>query len=286
MVKSKKKEKTLQPQCFVSTTNIPTYNYKVYYMSHVEKIIYFILAFIVGAAIGYLFYGGIGKDEFGDPTTLTYLINNIVSCSVGCIAGYFIIPIRTKQIIDKQRRTLNSQFRDMLEAFNTSLGAGKNVVDSFLSVNEDLKIQYEEDAFILKELDVIIAGMNNNVDIEDLLFDFGERSGIDDIKSFANVFKICYRKGGNIKETIRSTHDILSDKMEINEDIETVVTSNKTEQNVMVIMPIVLIGIIKVMSPEFAENFTTFTGIISTTIALGLFVVSYIVGRAVLNIKV
>lgn len=109
--------------------------------------------------------------------------------------------------------------------------------------------------------------------------------GVEDIISFANVFRICYRKGGNIKDTIRNTHSILSDKMEINEDIETVVTSNKTEQNVMLMMPIALIGLMKSMSPEFAANFTTPVGIIATTVAVAMFVASYYIGKIVLDIK-
>ncbi len=103
--------------------------------------------------------------------------------------------------------------------------------------------------------------------------------------SFANVFKISYRKGGNIKEIIRNTHSILNDKMEISEDIETLVTSNKLEQNIMIAMPIVLIAVIKMMSPEFANNFVTPTGIISTTVSLIIFVVAYFIGKAVLDIR-
>ena len=270
----------------MSATNIPTYNYKVYYMSVIEKILYFLLAFAVGAAVGYLFYGGIGKTEDGDPTKTTYVLNVTISSIVGLIAGKAFIPIRIEQIIKKKKKKLNTQFRDMLEALNTSLGAGKNVVDSFHSVYSDLKVQYEEDAYILKELEVILSGMANNIDIEVLLEDFGKRSGNDDIKSFANVFKICYRKGGNIKETIRTTHEILSDKMEISEDIETIVTSSKTEQNIMIVMPIALIGVIKMMSPDFAANFTTITGVMATTAAVVIFVAAYYVGKAVLDIKV
>lgn len=281
-----KKKKNIEPQYYVSATNLSTYNYKVYYMSNIEKILTFLLAFVVGAAVGYLFYGGIGKDEFGNPTTLTWVLNITISSIVGMAAGLMFLPIRTSQIIEKQKHKLNTQFRDMLEALNTSLGAGKNVVDSFHSVYDDLKVQYDEGAYILKELEVILSGMANNVDIEDLLYDFGQRSGIEDIESFANVFKICYRKGGNIKDTIRSTHSILCDKMEINEDIETIVTANKTEQNIMIMMPIMLIAMIKMMSPDFAANFTTVTGILSTTVAIVMFVAAYFVGRAVLNIKV
>ena len=126
----------------------------------------------------------------------------------------------------------------------------------------------------------------NNIAIEDVLEDFGNRSGIDDIKSFANVFKISYRKGGNIKDIIRNTHSILSDKMEIAEDIETMVTSNRLEQYIMIVMPIALIGVIKLMSPEFAANFVTPSGIISTTISIVIYVVAYFIGKSVLDIKI
>lgn len=282
----KKEKKELEPQYYLSATNIPTYNYKVYYMKPIEKLLYFLVAFAIGAVVGYLFYGGIGKDEFGEPTVLTYILNVVISCSVGIAAGVMFLPIRTKQIITKKQSALKSQFRDMLESLTTSLGAGKNVTDSFKTIYDDLKVQYEEDAYILKELEIIISGMANNIDVEDILEDFGRRSGIGDIESFANVFRICYRKGGNIKDTIRSTHEILSDKMEIAEDIETVVTGSKNEQNIMVVMPILLIGMIKLMSEDFANNFTTPTGIISTTVAIGMFVASYFIGKAVLNIKV
>lgn len=285
MIKNRK-TKVKQPQYYLSETNIETLNYNVYYMNVFEKTIYFTLAFLAGAAVGYLFYGGIGKNEYGEPTILTYIINVLVSCGTGLATGFGFLPIRTEQIVKSRRKKLNMQFRDMLEALNTSLGAGKTVMDSFHSVYDDLKVQYDEDAYILKELEVILSGMENNVDIEVLLNDFGMRSGIDDIESFSNVFKICYRKGGNIKDTIRNTHQILSDKMEISEEIETIVSGNKMEQKIMIAMPIVLIALIKMMSKDFAANFTTFAGIISTSIAVVLFIAAYFIGKEVLDIKV
>ena len=283
---NKKEKKPLEPQYYVSKTNMPTYNYRVYYMSLVEKVLYFLVAFAAGAAVGYLFYGGIGKDEFGQPTTLTLILNIIIPAIVGIVAGRLFVPMRTKAIIAKRKKELNHQFRDMLESLTTSLGAGKNINDSFIGIYEDLKIQYDSDAFILKELEVIVSGIHNNVPIEEVLEDFGRRSDNEDILSFANVFKISYRKGGNIKDIIRNTRNILSDKMEISEDIETLMTSNELEQNIMIVMPIALIGVIKLMSPEFAANFVTPTGIISTTISIVIFIVAYFIGKSVLNIKV
>lgn len=281
----KKEKKELEPQYYLSATNMQTYNYRVYYMKPMEKLLYFLLAFVAGAAVAYLFYGGIGKDEFGQPTTVTWVLNILIPVVVGSVAGRLFLPMRVKAIIVRRKTEVSHQFRDMLDALTTSLGAGKNVNDSFFSVYEDLKVQYDEDAYIIKELEIIISGIHNNIAIEDMLEDFGNRSDNEDIRSFANVFKISYRKGGNIKDIIRNTHNILSDKMEISEDIETLVTSNKLEQNIMILMPIALIGVIKLMSPEFAANFVTPSGIISTTVSIVIFVIAYFIGKSVLDIK-
>lgn len=282
----KKKDKpTPEPQYYTSATNELVYNYNVYYMSKKEKVLYFLLAFIVGAAVGYLFYGGLAKDEYGNATNLTYILNIAIPMIVGGVAGKLFLPMRNSQILNKKKSQLNTQFRDMLDGITTSLGSGKNVIDSFIAVREDLKLQYSDDAYILKELDVIIDGISNNIAVEDLLTDFGRRSSNKDIMSFANVFKISYRKGGNLKDIVRNTHEILSDKMTINEEIETAVSGSKLNINIMICMPIALIGVIKMMSPEFAANFTSKSGIVSTTIAILMFVIAYILGRKMMEIK-
>lgn len=267
-------------------TNIQTMNYTVYHLKTWEKIVYFLIAFVVGAFVGYLFYGNLGKDEYGQATTITYILNIVIPMTVGVLAGKMFLPIRQKQIIEKRRKNLRDQFRDMLEGLVTSLGAGNNVPDSFAAVYEDLKIQYESDAYIVKELEIILEGIRHNVPVEDIIMDFGNRSGINDIKTFANVFNISYRKGGNIKDVIRNTHSIISEKIEIAEDIETTVTSGKLDQKIMLVMPIALISIIKFMSPEFAANFATPAGIVATTIAVVCFVGAYFLGKTMLDIKI
>lgn len=283
----KKEKKEIEPQYYnIPVINVQAYNYKVYHMSKLEKVLTFLVGFVAGAFVGYLFYGGLGKDQYGNATMVTYVCNVVISGLVGLIAGKMILPIRNKQIVENQKKKLRMQFRDMLEAVSTSLGAGNNVMNSFQSSLHDLSVQYDPDAYILQELRIILNGLENNMQIEDLLENFGERSGIDDITSFANVFRICYRKGGNIRDTIRSTYDIISDKMNINEQIDTVVAGSKMDQNIMIVLPIVLIGVIKMMSPDFAANFATVTGVLSTTFAILIFVGAYFVGKSILNIKV
>lgn len=283
---AKRNKAEQEPQYYLSATNVPTYNYKVYYMKPMEKIFYFILAFAVGAAVGYLFYGGIGKDEFGQATSLTHILDIAISSIVGIVAGALYLPIRTKQIQTKKCNDLKLQFRELLDALSTSLGSGKNVMDAFKSAHDDLRIIYSEETAIIQELSIIIDGINNNVDVEKSLMDFGLRSGIEDIESFANVFETCYRKGGNIKDVIKNTQQIITEKMEVELEIQTVVAASSNEQMIMTVLPIGLIAIIKMMSPEFSGNFVTPVGLISTTIAIVMFVVAYFVGKKILAIKI
>ena len=147
--KNKKKEK--EPQYYMSATNMSVMNYNVYHFSKLETIGYFFVAFLVGAAVGYLFYGGIGKDEFGQPTTITYVLNILIPVSVGIIAGKMFLPVRNQQIVDKNKSMLARQFRDMLDGLTTSLGAGNNIPNSFMSVQKDMKVQYAEEIKLLKK---------------------------------------------------------------------------------------------------------------------------------------
>lgn len=283
----KKKDKpTQEPQYYLSALNTEVLNYKVYILSKKEKLLINIIAFIVGAAVGYLFYGGIGKDANNHPTVTTHIVNVVVMVLVGFVATRIFVPAYVSRKIDKRRDRLRLQFIDLLDSLATSISSGKNVPNSLISAREDLLLQYSADSYIVKELDVINFGIENNIPIEELLVDLGNRSGIDDIADFGLVFQTVYRKGGNIKETIVSCRDLISEKIEIELNISTKVASAKNEQSIMTIMPILLVGMIKMMGSDFARNFTTPTGIISTTIAVALFVASYFVGRKIMKIEV
>lgn len=281
----RRKKKEREPQYFYSQNNARVLNYRIYYMGMMEKILYGLIAFAAGCAVGYLFFGGLGKDEYGNSTMITVVCNFLISGVVGILAARFFLPVRARQLQEKRRKELRNQFVDMLDALATSLSAGKNVNDSFMGTYGDMKMQYGQEAYIAKEIHVILSGVNNNIPIEALLLDFGKRSGINDIESFAKVFSTAFRKGGNLKDIIRNTHQIIHDKIEIEMEIESLVASNKMEQNIMIILPIILVAMLKTTSPEFASNFSSVSGIFATIFAIVSFVAAYIIGQKILDIK-
>ena len=205
--------------------------------------------------MAYLFYGGIGKDDYGNPTTLTYILDIVIMTVIGFAVAFLFLPIRREQIITQRKKKLRAQFIDLLDSLATSIAAGKNVPAAFVAAKDDLLVQYQPDAFIVQEVENIISGINNNIDVGSMLLNFGERSGIQDIRTFGRVFETAYSKGANLKDVVRNCHLILSNKCEIEVEIETKVASNKNEQNIMIIMPIILIAMIKMAGSDFAAKY-------------------------------
>lgn len=282
----KKKNDVQEPELLQSATNQMVLNYRVYNFKIREKIMWSIIAFLVGASVSYLFYGGIGKDVYGEATLVTYICNTIIIVGFGLLAVRLFLPIRKKQILAKRKKVLHLQFIDLLDSLSASLASGQNVPSAFFAAKTDLLVQHPEDSYIVKEVNNIIEGFQNNIAIEEMLSGFGERSGIKDISDFGKVFETAYRKGGNIKEIVRSTHEILSTKIQLEMEIQTKIASNKNEQNIMMVMPVFIIGMVKMMGGDFASNFTTPSGLLFTTIGVGLFVLSYYLGQSILKIDI
>lgn len=279
-----KKKQQIEPQFIPSALNNQMLNYKVYYMSFTEKLIYFLLTFIIGGVVGLIFYGGLFKSD-GEPTTATMVSNIVVFCLVGLIADRFFVPAIRRNLKKKRDKALRKQFMNLLENLSVSLAAGNTLNDSFINAKSDMLNQYSEKDMIIQELSEIISGMDNGHTLEEMMTAFGQRAGNEDIENFANVISNCYRMGGNFKDVIRKTRNIISDKIAIEEEIETKLASNKLQHNAMCLMPIILVGMLKLSSASFAANLSSFLGVVVTTIAIAIFVSSYFWGRKIINIE-
>lgn len=279
-----KKNKLVEPEYINSPLNNQMLNYRVYRMKKSESIIVKLIAFAVGGSVGLVFYGGLFKID-GFATTYTHISNVLFFTLVGFFAMKFLVPLYVKRSFEKRENKLKMQFRDMLESLASSFSSGSNVTKAFESALSDLKMQYSEKDYVVREMQEIIDGVSQNIGIEVMLRNFGERSGNEDIISFADVFDICYRKGGNMSSVIHRTHSVISEKMAVSDEIETKLTSNKMQHNVMSVMPIVVVALLKLTNESFAANFATLTGVIVNTMAIGIFVGAYKYGQKIVDIK-
>lgn len=199
-------------------------DYNEYRMPVPECILYTLLAGAVLFAVGWVFY------------------RKIPLCLAAAAFGVFYPNIRKKQMISSQKKKLTMQFKDMLYSLSSAVGAGSSIENAIKLTLNDLLQQYNDpNCFIIEELRLMVGRLQMNQSIEEVFRDFAERSHVEDIQTFAGIFEIAKRTGGNLIEIIRNTTDLIAEKVEIQMEIDTVLAGQKMQQKVLVAMPVFLV---------------------------------------------
>lgn len=182
---------------------------------------------------------------------------------------------------------LNLQFRDGITSISSALNAGYSIENAICEAKKDLLLMYDENTIIVKEFQYMIYQMNNNQTVEEILQDFAERSSVEDIHNFAEVFITAKRTGGDIIKIIRTTSNSISDKLEVKREILTLITAKKFESNIMNVIPLGIILYMWVCSPGFLDPlYGNILGIGIMSVALLLYGVAYVISQQIINIEV
>lgn len=258
----KKKEYEEQNGIFRNGTD-----YAVYHISKKEIAVGGLIGALAGAGVIQIFFG-----------LLPFTVIAIPICF--CTGAY----IYKNMQLNKRKRRLLLQFRDMLESVSSSVGSGRNVNDAFIGAYNDLYAQYGEGAEIVNELGIIKMGINNNISIEAMLQDFAKRSHEENIQNFADVFSVANRRGGNLRQIIFETKNVINDKIMVEQDIQTVISGKKNELNIMMLLPLIVVNQTKAFQNGGTQDMVF--SLIIKLIAFAMFVAAYILGRHMMKIEV
>lgn len=237
-----------------------------------KRLFFRIQSFLVGAVIGF-------------AIMFIYYKLVIVSVIGGLAVGVANIFVAEKRAVKKRKTALRQQFYEMLEAMSVSMRAGNPVIKALESAREDLLLTYTEESDIIIELNIIIGKFNNAIPLAVAFADFAGRSGLEDIASFASVYATIEGKSSRADEIVKETQQIISDKMAIEMEIETLMTSAKSEANIMLFMPLLVLAIIGYAGAGFMDAiYTSAIGRIVATGGLIIFIISYILTQVFSNI--
>ena len=242
-------------------------DYYVYAMNAGEKILGALLGFCAGMFVFMVFFR-----------------NFFVSVIAGAVCTVPAIIKYRDYLKEKRLKNLLYQFRDMMESLTASYSAGKNTEGAFQDACADMINIYGEKADIVRELRWIVSGLYNGMNIDSLLMNFAMRSHLDDIESFATIFEVSSRYGGNLKEVVGETRSIINDKIETEMEIRTLLTANKNELNIMMVMPFVIMLMISGMGDMSIVQNTPGNVLIKCGVLL-LFGVAYYMGRKIVDIE-
>lgn len=244
-------------------------DYDVYVIKPLERLFYIIAASLIITAVGFIFYRSILLSLLLTPVSLFYP------------------GIRKRKIISKRKAELRLQFKDAMQSLSSSLYAGRAFESALKGAISDLLIQYEPDSYIVKELGIIVRKLEANETVENAFSEFAKRTHIEEIEGFAEVLDICKRTGGNLITAIKSSTDIIADKIEVQNEIQGILAQKKLEQKILSVMPIAIILMLSTSAMDFMlPVFTQVIGRIVMTVSMGLFVFSYLIAEKITNIEV
>lgn len=210
-------------------------NYNIYHYNKNELSALIIQGIFLCILLGYLFY------------------NNILGVLVLLPFTFLNVKNKKTDYVLNRKWQLTKEFKDGLSSLIAALNAGYSVENAISQAANDLKQMHEKESLIITEFDTIVSKLQMNQNTEEVFHDFGERSDVEDIKNFADVFKTAKRTGGDIIRIMRSTEKTINDKIEVESEIQTLIAGKRLEVKIMNGMPCGIILFLRVSSPGFLD---------------------------------
>ncbi len=204
------------------------------------------------------------------------------------LPGLYLFFCERRSILQRKRaQEMQMQFVDGMQMMASSLQAGYSAENALKEVGRELAKIYGEAAFVVLEFRRMEIQLQMNRTIEDLFGEFAMRSGIEDIRSFSQVFVTAKRSGGDLLAIIRNTVFCIRQKQETMQEIETSLAGKVMEQNVMSLIPLLILAYVKLTSPEFLEEmYHTTAGLAVMGICFLVYVAAWYWGRRIVKIEV
>ena len=172
---------------------------------------------------------------------------------------------------ERKREELTEQFRECILTVSTLLGAGYSVENAFMECEQDMELMYGKDALICEELKVVRRGLHINVSLEELLTDFGERSGCEEVVQFAEVF-------------CKVSSELIGRKAELKKEVDTLLSGKKMELTIMKLMPFAILVYIGAANPGYFDIlYGNLYGVLIMTGCLGAYISAYLLGEFVIK---
>lgn len=202
-------------------------------------------------------------------------------------AGVVYLTLLEKKKRTERKERLRSEFKDAILSVAANLRAGYAVENAFRETMQEMKVLHGREAPIYQELYKIIQGLANQISIETLMQQFAKRTRLEEIQEFADIFAIAKRSGGNLTEIIYETAAVISEKIDVEKEIQVLLAAKRLEQNIMSVIPFVIILYVSAASAGYFDVlYETIIGRIVMSICLAIYAAAYVVGVRITEIKI
>ncbi|MDD6102644.1 MAG: hypothetical protein PUB67_06030 [Clostridiales bacterium] len=160
----------------------------------------------------------------------------------------------------KQRRIILNQFKDFLSNLETAILAGNSAGMAVIAAKKDVEAIYGASSPLVKCLDEVENRLSINESLSNALQIFMEKSDLKEIMDFCEVFIVANSSGGDLTALIRAARNNIYETINLNREIEDIISGNKTECLIMKVMPLLILLYFRVFSSSFLTPLYYTTG--------------------------
>ena len=194
--------------------------------------------------------------------------------------------VRRKKLCAERREELRRQFREAIQILASGLAAGYSVENAFSASVKDLEEMYGKNGMITREFSYIAHQLTMNRTVETLLLSFAKRSGLEEVKNFSVIFAVSKRSRGELVSVVNHVVHVISDRIQVREEIATMTAEKRFEQKIMNLMPFFIVFYVDVTSPGFFEPmYRTVAGRVVMTACLGMYLAACVISQRILQIE-
>jgi len=195
--------------------------------------------------------------------------------------------IRRKDLKRQHSDLLALEFLDMLESLIASLRVGYSMENALKECLQEMILMHGEDAPICRELRLMLSSFRLGFTAEQAFQEFAARSAVEDIETFAAVYSIAKKAGGDMVEILTRTSNNLSGRVETRSEIAVLISSKKLEQNIMTLIPVGIILYMEMTSQGLLDPlYGNLPGVLIMTACLSIYLAAMWLGRKIIRIEV
>ena len=184
------------------------------------------------------------------------------------------------------KKQINLEFREGMQGIAAALNAGYSIENAFAEAGNDLELLYGKRSALAPEFRTIVSKCQLNQPVEEALQELAVRVEVEDIRRFAEIFQTAKRTGGDLIAITRTTADRISEKIEVQREIESMSAGKRMEAQVMNCVPLGMILYFWICSPDFLSCLYQGNGRVIMTFFLVVYLLAYYWSERIIQIKI
>lgn len=118
------------------------------------------------------------------------------------------------------------------------------------------------------------------IPVEELFEELGQRSGVEDIKNFAEVLAIAKHTGGRLDKIVEDAGRTIRERIETLQEMDAAQASRRYEQQIMSLAPVGIILYLRLSFRGFIEQlYGNILGVVFMSICLGVYLLALWIGK-------